>query len=368
MTEKFIFVFLITSALSVQAFAGRQSCENLFIQGRDKIAAEVTDHAHANYRAAIQEARRAYNEIGNERYFRHVVAELPKLYSRREDGESAAEIVEILRDIHAGLRERLDILWKRPLSPRFQVVLDEHLKQIAKIKDSKRGWAKIAVNDVNLANARIPSPPERASHEEMAEYNRVIGRWRMADRLIQSWALKGQPLNLERLRQLDEMAREAGVDQWPGYFLPGTHFNYFDRIGSPRDHRDIFVGHTIKFPRLEQLLAWIEANIERAHPVILAAKAREMYVSIHPRWDGNGRTARWIQDYILIRRGFPPPLINHGVSPRESFVGLMTLREFDDQVRPEQSVALVVDGLLRSYRLLGVDVSETNLASFRNRW
>ena len=44
------------------------------------------------------------------------------------------------------------------------------------------------------------------------------------------------------------------------------------------------------------------------HPVAFALKFNLDYVTIHPFYDGNGRTSRILTNLILISNGYPPPL------------------------------------------------------------
>ncbi|TKJ17607.1 hypothetical protein CEE44_03675 [Candidatus Woesearchaeota archaeon B3_Woes] len=50
---------------------------------------------------------------------------------------------------------------------------------------------------------------------------------------------------------------------------------------------------------------WYSANKNRLHPFELAALVHAKLTWIHPFEDGNGRTARTIMNYILMKRGFP---------------------------------------------------------------
>jgi Fic family protein len=62
--------------------------------------------------------------------------------------------------------------------------------------------------------------------------------------------------------------------------------------------------------RMKEFLAWLEyAEVPDLHPVFVAAKAHLELVTIHPFVDGNGRTARLLQNLLLMRRGFPPAVI-----------------------------------------------------------
>ncbi len=45
------------------------------------------------------------------------------------------------------------------------------------------------------------------------------------------------------------------------------------------------------------------------HPVVIAAKLHHEFVLIHPFGDGNGRTARLLVNYVLMRAGYPPIIV-----------------------------------------------------------
>ena len=54
---------------------------------------------------------------------------------------------------------------------------------------------------------------------------------------------------------------------------------------------------------------YVSESINTLHPVSIAADAHEKFVSIHPFVDGNGRTARLIMNFILMRHGYPAIII-----------------------------------------------------------
>jgi len=57
------------------------------------------------------------------------------------------------------------------------------------------------------------------------------------------------------------------------------------------------------------LLNWYNSSKDRLHPVQLAAEFHYRFVCIHPFDDGNGRVARLIMNYILLKNNFPPVII-----------------------------------------------------------
>ena len=77
-----------------------------------------------------------------------------------------------------------------------------------------------------------------------------------------------------------------------------------------------------------------------------------MVVSIHPLEDGNGRLARLVANYVLIQAGLPPASIPRGTEQQNSSVALFPLKSFQDQISPEESIQIMIDGVLRSQQHL----------------
>ncbi len=69
--------------------------------------------------------------------------------------------------------------------------------------------------------------------------------------------------------------------------------------------------------RMHQLVNWLNAEQEKMsrnsndalHPAQLAFRFHIDFVSIHPFYDGNGRTSRILTNLILIAYGYPPVYI-----------------------------------------------------------
>ncbi len=58
---------------------------------------------------------------------------------------------------------------------------------------------------------------------------------------------------------------------------------------------------------LDALVAW--ADQSALHPVLLAAETHFRFESLHPFFDGNGRTGRLLMNWQLLRAGFPLTVI-----------------------------------------------------------
>ena len=62
-------------------------------------------------------------------------------------------------------------------------------------------------------------------------------------------------------------------------------------------------------PEMAKLIIWLQQNKKSHHVVELAALLHYKFVSIHPFWDGNGRTARLIMNVLLMKAGYPLSII-----------------------------------------------------------
>ena len=61
--------------------------------------------------------------------------------------------------------------------------------------------------------------------------------------------------------------------------------------------------------KMEAFFRWYGAARGALHPVEFAARVHADFVNIHPFKDGNGRTARLIMNFELMRVGFPTVIV-----------------------------------------------------------
>ena len=80
---------------------------------------------------------------------------------------------------------------------------------------------------------------------------------------------------------------------------------------------------------LEDLFAEFYIEKKRLHPVELATMLHNKFVKIHPFTDGNGRTARLLMNWILLRNKFPPVIIE--VSNKEQYYNAIEAADKGDQ-------------------------------------
>ncbi|MFH0808750.1 MAG: Fic family protein [archaeon] len=58
--------------------------------------------------------------------------------------------------------------------------------------------------------------------------------------------------------------------------------------------------------RMDRMMEWYHKNKEKLHPFVLATVIHTQFVATHPFDDGNGRVARLIFNFVLIKNGYFP--------------------------------------------------------------
>ena len=127
---------------------------------------------------------------------------------------------------------------------------------------------KIGKSELNISEKRIKEMHIGIMHEENPEKKKAIGQWKTVQNYL---------------------------------------YNY-------RNERFDFVAPVEVPDRMHQLINWLNAEKDKIqrklpsalHPVELALKFNLDYVTIHPFYDGNGRTSRILTNLILISYGYPP--------------------------------------------------------------
>lgn len=60
---------------------------------------------------------------------------------------------------------------------------------------------------------------------------------------------------------------------------------------------------------MRKLLDYYNSEKDKLHPIVLAARFKYMFLKIHPFIDGNGRTSRWLFNYIMKLNGYTRVII-----------------------------------------------------------
>jgi Fic family protein len=135
--------------------------------------------------------------------------------------------------------------------------------------DAIEAILKIGKGELNISERRIKELHRAIMHEETEENKAKIGVWKTVDNYVLNY--KGERFDFTKS---DDVAEE-----------------------------------------MHNLINWLSAESDKQgkkgalHPALLAIEFHLRYVTIHPFYDGNGRTARILMNLILISRGFPPIII-----------------------------------------------------------
>ncbi len=70
--------------------------------------------------------------------------------------------------------------------------------------------------------------------------------------------------------------------------------------------------------KMAELIQWYRDQENKLHPGQLAAQFHYQFVVIHPFDDGNGRVARLVMNYILIKHAYPPIIVKS--SDKENYL------------------------------------------------
>jgi Fic family protein len=123
-----------------------------------------------------------------------------------------------------------------------------------------------------------------------------------------------------------------------------------ERSGSYRQHTVFVTGAPIQPMRSEkvggamsELVAWLDEskNGGAFHAVLCAAEAHYRFVKIHPFYDGNGRTARLLMNWVLLRNQLPLCVIPS--SERSRYLHAL---DDADRGKPKEFLILVIEHVL----------------------
>ncbi|MDD5254311.1 MAG: Fic family protein [Candidatus Nanoarchaeia archaeon] len=108
-------------------------------------------------------------------------------------------------------------------------------------------------------------------------------------------------LNIDFIKKL-HLATQQGIDELAG--------GYKDKENCITDNEGTLIDTTtpVEFveKRMDELLSWYDKNKSKLHPFVLAIIFHNQFVYIHPFNDGNGRVARLLLNFILIKNAYFP--------------------------------------------------------------
>jgi Fic family protein len=92
---------------------------------------------------------------------------------------------------------------------------------------------------------------------------------------------------------------------------PGAYKKQPNHVLTLSGHIHVYVDPLQVPEEMEKLMAYIDTQEGKMHPVVLAAEAHYEITRIHPFDDCNGRVSRLLMNTVLMRAGYPPIIIQN---------------------------------------------------------
>lgn len=116
---------------------------------------------------------------------------------------------------------------------------------------------------------------------------------------IEQYAVEKRDINAHAILDLHQMVMRDIDAAWGGRLRNGPVFIKGSRHTPPN------AAHLGE--NLDALISW--AGQSALHPILVAAEVHFRFESLHPFFDGNGRTGRLLMNWQLLRAGFPLTVI-----------------------------------------------------------
>lgn len=187
--------------------------------------------------------------------------------------------------------------------------------------------------DVDLALSGYKIPGEHTA-EEIAE---TVGHAR-AGHLVEEHAAGGAPMSDQLLIELHDLVKPYHP-QRGGWRKQQVYIRGAQHVPPPASDVPRYMEEWVRY-----------VNKGGADPVEHAAKAHAGFEAVHPFLDGNGRTGRLLMNWMLLRAGYPPAIIQ--VEERSRYVQALaaaTLPSLLDYRPMAQLLAERVDASLTLY-------------------
>jgi Fic family protein len=181
-----------------------------------------------------------------------------------------------------------------PLPPAVQ----SEFRRQARVRSTHYS-TRIEGNRLTLAEAeKIVEGKEVQLHGRERDAGEVRSYWKALLR-VEEWAARGDDLTEEMVRRLHALIEGRSR---PSPYRDGQNVIRDSETGAlvylPPEARDVPV-------LMAGLVTWVrKAREERLPPPLLAGLAHYQFVTIHPYYDGNGRTARLLATFLLHRDGY----------------------------------------------------------------
>ncbi|MFA5162460.1 MAG: Fic family protein [Elusimicrobiales bacterium] len=180
------------------------------------------------------------------------------------------------------------------------IAIETALREQARLRSTHYS-TRIEGNRLTLAEAKEVLQNAKVSfHGRERDVKEVRNYWNALLR-VEEWADAGKPVTEELIRQIHALV-EYGKRAKPTPYRDGQ--NVIREAGSnaiiylPPESKDVS-------ELMTDMVKWVNKAEKDGVPTpIIAGMAHYQFVTIHPYYDGNGRTARLLATFILHRGGY----------------------------------------------------------------
>ena len=188
-------------------------------------------------------------------------------------------------------------------------------------------------------------------HEEISGHDKAI------DFILES-IKNNEPLTESFIRHLHKLILVRPFMS-PAQTVDGKPMKRLVKVGEYKtepNHVLTQTGETFRFAepvetpaKMQELVEWFRIKTASAetNPILLAAEFHYRFVLIHPFDDGNGRLARLLMNFILMKFGFPPVIIR--TEDKDNYIAVLEQSEFEIL---EPFIDYVATNLARSLEII----------------
>lgn len=204
----------------------------------------------------------------------------------------------------------------QPLKPDYQKKLDKKFRLEFNYNSNHLEGNTLTYGETEL----LLIFDDTTGNHTMREYEEMKAH-DVAYQLVEDWAKDTErPLTEQNIKNLNEIILVRPF--WKDAITPdGQNTRRQIKVGEYKEfHNSVRLANGELFAyaspidtpyQVSQLIAWYRAEAEKVElpPVALAALLHYKFVRIHPFDDGNGRIARLLTNYVLLKARLPPVII-----------------------------------------------------------
>lgn len=264
-----------------------------------------------------------------------------------------------------GLKNELNGLLKTVADKRLSDTMEELRLELNYTSNNIEGGTLTKDEVVQLTkdspyNISFPNRPRKDIYE-MITHDKVVtsmlsGEYKN-ERITETFM---RNLHRELMYEPYDVKKRQSIGKWKKQ--PNEIINY-------RNEKIAFTPPEEVPAKMNELINWLDKYLvgkrskedPELHPLEIAAAFHLRYVTIHPFYDGNGRTARLLTNIILDKYGLPPIVI--GSEDKHDYgVTLAHAQEYEQNAQPFYD--LIGDLLIRSIIIITGKIKGENMEQY----